>query len=132
MTPEQVRELALQLYTVVVEDEGVQELAIWQHCLRTCRRWDVEPPMAMLISEALTGYLYDGGRPQTPPVTPLAKAQAVLDQTPDGEPSAYPANARLTPSAIAAMVGCVLTGGRAQPVSAGIEGRVDSTGTGGL
>jgi hypothetical protein len=33
--------------------------------------------MAMLISEALTGDLYDRSRPRTPLVTPLAKAQAV-------------------------------------------------------
>jgi hypothetical protein len=136
MTSEQVRELALKLYTVVVECEGVAELAIWQRCLRTCRSWDVEPPMAILISEALTDYLYDGSRPQTPLVTPLAKAQAVLHQTNGvahaGEPSACPANARLTPSAIAAMVGWVLTAVREHPVSAGIEGRVDRAGTGGL
>jgi hypothetical protein len=136
MTSEQIRELALTLYTVVVESEGVAELAIWQRCLRTCRGWDVEPPTAMLISEALTGYLYDGSRQRTTFVTPLAKAQAVLHQTIgaayDEEPSACPARTRLTPSAIAAMVGWVLTAARAQPVSAGIEGRVDSTGTGGL
>ena len=136
MTPEQIRELALHLYTIVFESEGDAQLATWQRCLRACRGWDLEPSTAILISEALTHYLADGGRPQTPLVTPLAKAQAVLHQTigaaNDEEPSACPARTRLTPSAIAAMVGWVLTAVRAHPVSAGIEGRVDSTGTGGL
>jgi hypothetical protein len=115
MTSEQIRALALQLYTVVFEGEGVAELALWQRCLRTCQGWDMEPPTAILISEALTDYLYNGSRPRTPLVTPLAKAQAVLHQTigaaDDGEPLACPASTRLTPSAIAAMVGWVLTVG---------------------
>jgi hypothetical protein len=81
MTPEPIRELALQLYTIVFESEGVAELTVWQRCLHTCQRWDVEPSTAILISEALTGYLYDGSRPQVPLVTPLARAQAVLHQT---------------------------------------------------
>jgi hypothetical protein len=81
MTPERIHEFALKLYTVVVECEGVAELALWQRCLRAYRSWGVEPPVAILISEALTGYLYDGGRPRAPLVTPLAKAQAVLHQT---------------------------------------------------
>jgi hypothetical protein len=128
MTSEQIRELALKLYTIVFECEGVAELAIWQRCLRTCRSWDVEPPMAILISEALTGYLADGGRPQTSLVTPLAKAQAVLHQTVgasyDEEPSACPAWTRLTPSAIAAMVGWVLIAVSEHPVNAGTDARV--------
>ena len=115
MTPEQIRELALKLYTVVFESEGVAELATWQLCLRACRTLDVEPPTAMLISEALTGYVYGWSRPQTPLVTPLAKAQAVLHRTMgleyDGDPPACPARTRLTPSAIADMVGWVLTVG---------------------
>ena len=131
MIPEQIRELALQLYTVVFEGEGVAELAIWQRCLHTCQCWDVEPPMAILISEALTSYLADGGRPQTPLVTPLAKAQAVLHQTVgaahDGEPSACPAKTRLTPPAIAAMIEWVLTVGD-HPVRAGTEARVERVG----
>ena len=81
MTSEQVRELALTLYAVVFACEGIAALEVWHRCLRACHRRDVEPPTAMLISEALTGYLYDGDRPRTPLVTPLAKAQAVLHQT---------------------------------------------------
>jgi hypothetical protein len=115
MTPQQIRELALRLYTVIVECEGVAELALWQRCIRTCQRWDLEPPMAMLVSEALTGYLADGGRPRTPLVTPLAKAKAVLHQTlsgaHNGEPPACPANTRLTPYAIAALIEWVLAAG---------------------
>lgn len=120
MTPEQIPELALRLYTIVFESEGVAQLAIWQHCLSTCQRWDVEPSTAMLISEALTGYLYDGSRPRSPLVTPLARAQAVLHQAAgaadDGEPDS--ARTRLTPSAIAAMVGWAQTVGE-QPMGAG-------------
>jgi hypothetical protein len=136
MTSEQIRELALKLYSVVFECEGVAELAIWQLWLRTCRSWDVEPPMAILVSEALTGYLADGGRPRTPLVTPIAKAQAVLHQTigaaDGGELSACPARTRLTPSAIAAMVEWVPTAVRDHPVTAGIDGRIDSAAKGGL
>jgi hypothetical protein len=124
MTSEQIRKLALKLYTVVFECDGVPKLAIWQRCFHTCRTWDLEPPMAMLISEALTGYLYDRSRPRTPLVTPLAKAQAVLHQTAgaayDGETSPYPAWTRLTPSTIAAMIEWATTMEEA-PVSAGID-----------
>jgi hypothetical protein len=125
MTPEQIPGLALRLYTIVFESEAVAPLAVWQRCLSTCQRWDVAPPTAVLISEALTGYLYDRSRPRTPLVAPLAKAQAVLYQTAgaadDGEPGAAMA-ARLTPSAIAAMVGWALTAGE-HPV--GVADRPD-------
>jgi hypothetical protein len=122
MTPQQIRELALQLYTIVFESEGVAPLTVWQRCLRTCQRWDVEPPTAMLISEALTGYLATGWRPRIPLVTPLSKAQAVLHQTAgaahDGEGPPCPARTRLTPSTIAAMIEWALTAGE-RPVGAG-------------
>jgi hypothetical protein len=124
MTSKQIRQLALKLYTVVFECDGIPKLAIWQRCLHTCRAWDLEQLMAMLISKALTGYLYDRSRPRTPLVTPLAKTQAVLHQTAgavyDGETSPYPAWTRLTPSTIAAMIEWVLTMEDA-PVSAGTE-----------
>jgi hypothetical protein len=113
MTPKQIRALALHLYTVVFESEGVAELALWQRCLGACKTWDVAPPTAMLISEALTCYLADHAHPRRPLVTPLAKAQAVLHQAvsvaDDGEASAWSARTRLTPSAIADMVGWALT-----------------------
>jgi hypothetical protein len=124
MTSEQIRQLALKLYTVVFECDGVPELAIWQRCLCVCQSWDLNPPTAMLISEALTGYLYDRSRPQTPLVTPLAKAQAVLHQTAGaahaGEGPPDPAWTRLTPSTIAAMIEWVLALEEA-PVSAGTD-----------
>jgi len=133
MTSEQIRELALQLYTVVFESEGVPELATWQRCLDACRTWGTEPPTAMLIIEALTSYVYDGGRPQSRFVTPIAKAQAVLHQTigvgHDGE--ACPARTRLTPSAIAAMIGWVLVAWREPPVRTDTDVRVDRTGNAG-
>jgi hypothetical protein len=120
MTSEQIRQLALTLYAIVFECERIAELEVWHRCLRACRRRDVEPPTAVLISEALTGYLYDRNRLRTPLVTPLAKAQAVLHQTAgaadDGEPRAAMAT-RLTPSAIAALVGWALTAGE-HPVGA--------------
>jgi hypothetical protein len=113
MTPEQIHALALQLYAIVFESDGVVPLAIWERCLRACRRWDVEPLTAVLISEALTGYLSDGGRPRSPLVTPLAKAQAVLHQATGAADAGEPGSARirLTPSAVAAMVAWVLTTG---------------------
>jgi hypothetical protein len=133
MTPERIRELALQLYTIVFESDGVAPLAIWERCLRACQCWDVEPPTSVLISEALTGYLTDGWRPRTPLVTPLAKAQAVLHQTTgavdDAEPGA--ARTRLTPSTISAMIAWVLTMGE-HPVSTGTDARVERAGTAAL
>jgi hypothetical protein len=106
---------ALQLYTIVFESDGVA------------------PPPTVLISEALTGYLADGGRPRHPLVTALAKAQAVLHQGMgagnDDEPGS--ARTRLTPSAVAAMVGWALSAGE-HAVSASAEARVDGTGTGTL
>jgi hypothetical protein len=110
MIPQQIRALALELYTVVVEGKGAEELAVWQRCLCTCRSRDVAPQTAVLISEALTGYLADGSPPQAPVVTPHAKAQAVLHRavgTAEGG-EICPAQTRLTPSAVAAMVGWVL------------------------
>ena len=122
MTPEQIRELALQLYAIVFESDGVAPLTVWQRCLRTCQRGDVEPPTAVLISEALTDYLAAGWRPRTPLVTPLAKAQALLHQTAgavyDGEGPPSPARTRLTPSTIAAMIEWAVTAG-GRPVGAG-------------
>lgn len=56
MTSAQIRQLALKLYTVAFECDGVPKFAIWQRCLHTCRRWDLEPSTVLLISEALTGY----------------------------------------------------------------------------
>jgi hypothetical protein len=58
-------------------------------------------------------FRYDRDRPRTPLVTPLAKVQAVLHQAAgaaDGEEPGS-AMARLTPSAVAAMVGWALTAG---------------------
>jgi uncharacterized Zn-binding protein involved in type VI secretion len=122
MTPEQIRTLALQLYAVIFDSDGVAALTTWQRCLRACRRWTLEPATAMLISEALTDYIYDGTRPRLTGATPLAKAQAVLRQAigaaDDGDPAACPARTRLTPSAIAAMIGWVLVAGP-HPIHAG-------------
>jgi hypothetical protein len=75
MTSEQNQELALTLYAVVFEGDEIAELEVWHRCLHACQGRDVEPPTAMLISKALTGYLDDRDRPRTPLVTPLAKAQ---------------------------------------------------------
>ena len=75
----------------------------------------------MLISEALTDYVYDGTRPRLTGATPLAKAQAVLRHTTvavdDGEPGS--ARTRLTPAAIADMVGWVVVTGRDRLASPG-------------
>jgi hypothetical protein len=122
MTPEEIRPLALQLYAVIFDSDGMAALTTWQRCLRVCRRWTLEPATAMLISEALTDYVYDGTRPRLTRATPLAKAQAVLRQAigaaDDGDPTGCPARTRLTPSAIAAMIDWVLIAGP-HPVHAG-------------
>jgi hypothetical protein len=112
MTPEQIRDFALTLYTVIVESDAVAELTVWQRCLQTCRVWGLEPPVAALISEALTSYLSGGTRQAFPLVTDLDKAQAVLQHTMGGAldvgPRASARSTRVAPYAIAAMVEWVL------------------------
>ena len=74
MTPAQIRELALTLYTMIIESDERTAQAIRQGCIRICQDRGVEPPTAALSSDALTGYLY-GWRYQTLSlVTPIMKA----------------------------------------------------------
>jgi hypothetical protein len=112
MTLQQIHDFALTLYTVIFESEAVAELAVWQRCLHTCQAWGLEPPMATLISEALTGYLYNDNRQASPLVTRLDKAQAVLHYTMGGAlymgPLASPRSTKLAPYAIVAMIEWVL------------------------
>jgi hypothetical protein len=116
MTPEQIRDLALTLYAIILErDDAAKPRAVGDRCLRTCQARGLEPPVAALISEALTGYVYDGSRRGVALVTPISKAQAVLQLTMGRPDDAVlhprPVGAQLTASAIAAMIGWVLTVG---------------------
>jgi hypothetical protein len=116
MMAEQIRDLALTLYTIIFESHDVAEpKLVCDRCIRTCQKRGLEPIVAAMISEALTGYVYDWRRRGAPLMTPISKAQAVLHLTMGGPDDAVtqtrPANAWLTPDAIAAMIGWVLTVG---------------------
>ena len=116
MTPEQIRDLALTLYTIIFESHDVAEpRLVRDRCIRTCQKKGLEPTVAAMISEALTSYVYGWSNRSAPLITPISKAQAVLHLTMGGPADAVmhtrPANAWLTPDAIAAMVGWVLTAG---------------------
>ena len=116
MTPEQIRDVALTLYALIVESYDVAEpKAARTHCLLACQARGLELAEAGMISEALTGYIYDWNSRSVPLVTPIAKAQTVLHLSMGGCDDTVihtcPAGDRLTPSAIAAMIGWVLTVG---------------------
>lgn len=116
MSPEQIRDVALMLYAIVVDSHEVAESkAMCARCLRACQARGLEPTEAAMISEALTGYIYDWNSRRVPLVTPIAKAQTVLHLSMGGRDDTVihtcPAGDRLTPSAIAAMIGWVLTVG---------------------
>ena len=108
MTPKQIHNLALTLYTVIVDSDAVAEFAVEQRCLHSCHAWGLEPPMATLISEALTGYLYNENRQVSPLVTCKDKAKAVLHHTMGGTLHvgrlASPLSTRVAPYGIAAMI----------------------------
>jgi hypothetical protein len=116
MTPEQIRDLALTLYAIIFASHEVAETTrVYDRCLRTCQKRGLATLVAALVSEALTGYLYNGSSPGAPLTMPIAKAQALLHLTMgepnDAVPQTRPANAWLRPDAIAAMIGWVLTVG---------------------
>jgi hypothetical protein len=114
MTPEQIRDLALMLYTIIFESGDVVEpKAVRDRCIRTCQKRGLDPTAATRISEALTGYVYGWRSRGAELVTQVSKAEAVL-QLAMGEYDGSvrhtrPAGARLTPYAIAEMIGWVLT-----------------------
>src|SRR5262245_1433151 len=122
MTPTEIQELALRLFTILVESEAVTEPLLRRRCRRTCLAQGLAATTARLISEALTSYLAGWRQQNTPIETPLAKAQAILRLTMSGagdvEPATAPVEIRLTPSAIGAMIGWVLTAGVATPQAA--------------
>jgi hypothetical protein len=116
MTPEQIRDTALTLYTIIFESHDVAEAKLVRdRCICTCQKRGLEPTVAAMISEALTGYVYGWSNRSAPLMTPISKAQAVLHLTMGGPDDAVthtrPANTWLTPDAIAAMIGWVLTAG---------------------
>jgi hypothetical protein len=116
MTPEQIRDLALTLYTLIFEGHDVTEpKLVRDRCIRTCKKRGLGPSVAAMISEALTGYVYGWSHRSAPLTTPISKAQAVLHLTMGGPDDAVthtcPASAWLTTDAIAAMIGWVLTAG---------------------
>jgi hypothetical protein len=116
MTPEQIRNVALMLYALIVESYDVAApKAVRAHCLRACQARGLDLAEAWMISEALTGYIYNWNSRPVPLVTPIAKAQTVLHLSMGGRDDTVihtcPAGERLTPSAIAAMIEWVLTVG---------------------
>jgi hypothetical protein len=116
MTPEQIRDLALTLYTFIFESgDKIAPKAVRDRCIRTCQKRGLDPAVAALISEALTGYVYGGSSRGAHLVTCVPKAQAILHLAMGGHAGAVrytrPVGARLAPYAIAEMIGWVLTVG---------------------
>jgi hypothetical protein len=114
MTPEQIRDLALTLYTFIFESgDGAAPKAVRDCCIRTCQKRGLDPTVAAMISEALTGYVYGWSSRGAHLVTYVPKAQAVLHLAMGGHEGAVghsrPVGARPTPYAIAEMIGWVLT-----------------------
>jgi hypothetical protein len=110
MTPAQIRDLALTLYTVIFESSDVMEPnPVRDCCIRTCQQRGLDPTMAAKISEALTGYVYRWSSRGSHLVTHLPKAQAILNCPMGGHDDTVrhtlPVGARLTPYAIAEMIG---------------------------
>jgi hypothetical protein len=115
MTPTDIHDLALKLFTILVECEAVTEPLLHERCRRTCQAQGLDATTAMLITEALTSYLSGWRQQDTPLETPLAKAQAILWLTMGGadelKSSTAPMGSRLAPYAIGAMIEWVLTAG---------------------
>jgi len=113
MTLEQIQDLALRLFTIMVDCEAVKEPVLRQRCLRTCHAHGLHETSALLITETLASYLFSGCQQRTPLDTPLAKAQAILQLTMGGTdevgPSAAVVDIPPPPYAIAAVIAWVLT-----------------------
>jgi hypothetical protein len=113
MTPAQIRELAVALYAVIFESGDVMEpKPVRDCCIRTCQQRGFDPTTAAMISEALTGYVYGWSSRGAHLVAHLPKAQAILNCAMGGHDDTVrhtlPVGARLTPYAIAELIGWVL------------------------
>jgi hypothetical protein len=116
ITPEQIRDLALTLYTFIFESgDKAPRKAMRDRCIRTCQKRGLDVAVAAMISEALTGYVYGLSSRGSHLVTCVPKAQTVLHLAMGGHNGAVrdtrPAGARLAPYAIAEMITWVLTVG---------------------
>jgi hypothetical protein len=114
MTPAQIRELALALFTVIFESGDVREpKPVRDRCIRTCQQRGFDLTSAAMISEALMGYVYGWSSRGAYLVAHQPKAQAILNCAMGGHDDimryTLPVGARLTPYAIAEMIGWVLT-----------------------
>ena len=113
MTPEQIHDLALTLFTILVKCGAMREPVLRQRCRRACQVHGLNETAALLITESLASYRAGSCPKRTPLVTPLAKTQAILQLTMGGadevRPSTVAVNVRPAPYAIAAMIGWVLT-----------------------
>ena len=115
MILEQIHDLALTLFTIMVKCEAVREPVLRQRCRHACQAHGLDETAALLITESLASYRSGSSPQRTPLETPLAKAQAILRLTMGGVdavgPSTAPIGIRPAPYAIAAMIGWVLTAG---------------------
>jgi hypothetical protein len=116
ITPAQIRDLALALYTVIFQSGDVIEpQPVRDYCIRRCQQRGLDQTMATMISEALTGYVYGWSSRGARLVTHLPKAQAILNCAMGGHDDTVrhtlAVGARLTPYAIGDMIGWVLTVG---------------------
>jgi hypothetical protein len=116
LTPEQIRDLSLTLYTFIFESgDKAPPKAMSDRCIRTCQKRGLDLAVAAMISEVLTGYIYGGSSQGSLLVTCVPKAQVVLHLAMGGHKGVVmdtrPAGARLAPYAIAEMIAWVLTVG---------------------
>jgi hypothetical protein len=127
MTLEQIQELALRLFTILVKYEVAREPVLRQRCLRTCHAHGLQETVALLITETLASYRSGSCPQRTPLDTPRAKAHAILQLTMGGTDAVGPSTAVVDipppPYAIAAMIAWVLTAGEEMPAwSSGEKG----------
>lgn len=112
MAPEQICDPALTLDAFIFESGcGAAPKNGRDRCINARQQRGLEPTMAAIICDALTGYVYGRSSRYAYHVTHVREAQAVLHLARGGRESGGGTPAQLAPYAIAEMTGCVLTVG---------------------
>jgi len=89
MTPEQIRAPALTLYAFIFESgDGAAPKSGRDRCINARQQRGLEPTMAAIICDALTGYVYGRSSRYAYHVTHVREAQVVLHLARGGHESA--------------------------------------------
>lgn len=89
MTPEQIRDPALTLYAFIFESgDGAAPKSGRDRCINARQQRGLEPTMAAIICDALTGYVYGRSSGYAYHVTHVREDQAVLHLARGGHESA--------------------------------------------